>query len=66
MALTREQIPEALDHACALLDPQQQKLPDSLETALEAAIQAGQDRGAEAAAQHLERVVEIAKETGFL
>jgi tetratricopeptide (TPR) repeat protein len=66
MALAREQVPEALDHARALLDPQQQKLPDPLEASLEAAIQAGQDRGAEAAAHRLERAIQVAKETGYL
>jgi tetratricopeptide (TPR) repeat protein len=33
VALDREEIPEALDHARALLDPQQQKLPEPLEAA---------------------------------
>jgi hypothetical protein len=66
MALSREQIPEALNHARALLDPQQQKLPDPLEAALEAAIQAGEEEGAKAATQHLEHAIQIAKEMGFL
>jgi tetratricopeptide (TPR) repeat protein len=57
---------EALDHAQALLHPQQQCLPEQLEAVLEAAIQAGQDGRAEAAREDLERAVQVAKETGFL
>jgi tetratricopeptide (TPR) repeat protein len=66
LAVAQEQIPEALDHAQALLHPQQQKLPESLEAALAAVIQAGENDGAEAATHHLERVIQVAKETGYL
>jgi tetratricopeptide (TPR) repeat protein len=66
VAMDREQIRQALDHARALLDPQQQKLPDPLEAALQAAIQAGVDDGAKAAGEHLKHVIQVAKETGFL
>jgi hypothetical protein len=66
IAVEQGAIAEAVDHARALLHTQQQRLPEPLETALEAAIQAGEEEGAKAAAQHLERVVQVANETGFL
>jgi tetratricopeptide (TPR) repeat protein len=66
LAIAAEQgaLAEALDHVQALLHPQQQRLPEPLETALEAAIQAGEEEGAGAA--HLEHAIQVAKETGFL
>jgi tetratricopeptide (TPR) repeat protein len=66
MAVEKDALDEALDHARALLNPQQQKLPDPLGAALEAAIQTGEENGAEAASLHLERVIQVAKETGYL
>jgi hypothetical protein len=57
---------EALDHARALLHPQQQRLPEPLEAALEAAIQAGDDGSPEAARHHLEHAIQVAQETGYL
>jgi tetratricopeptide (TPR) repeat protein len=66
MAVERGALDEALGHARALLHPQQQRLPDSLEAALEAAIQAGKDGDAKAAREDLERAVQAAKETGYL
>ena len=66
VAVAWGQGPEALAHARAMIDPLQQRLPDPLEAALEAAIQAGEDDGAKAAAQHLERAIQVAKETGYL
>jgi tetratricopeptide (TPR) repeat protein len=66
VALTRGQVPEALDHARAMLQPLQQRLPAPLEAALEAAIQTSDDEQAELVRQHLERVVEAAQETGYL
>ncbi len=66
IALEKEALAEALNHARALLHPQQQKLPDPLEAALEAALQAADDGGTEAAGQHLERVIQVAKEEAYL
>jgi hypothetical protein len=66
MAVEKDALDEALDHARALLHPQQQRLPEPLEAALEAAIQAGEEQGAGAAGGHLERVIQVAKETGYL
>jgi tetratricopeptide (TPR) repeat protein len=65
MALERGQLAGALEHARDMLDPRQQRLPASLEAALEAAVQANEDQGLEARA-HLERVVELAQELHFL
>ncbi len=66
MALERDQIPKALEHAQDMLDPQQQKLPEPFNAALEAAVQAGDNDQPEEARQYLERAVTVAQETGFL
>jgi len=66
MALDRHQIPEALDHARAMLDPQQQRLPAELEAPLEEAIQAGERDEPEEAGTHLQRAARLAQETGYL
>jgi tetratricopeptide (TPR) repeat protein len=66
VALEREDVPEALDQARALLDPQQQQLPRSLEASLEEAIQADDEGHPEAARAHLERAIELAQELAFL
>jgi tetratricopeptide (TPR) repeat protein len=66
VAMDHGQIPQALDHARALLDPQQQKLPDPLEAALETAIQTADGVSTEAAGQHLARAIQVARETGYL
>jgi tetratricopeptide (TPR) repeat protein len=66
VAVKRQQIPEALDHAQALLHPQQQKLPDPLEASLEAAIQAGDDGQGDTARQRLKHAIQVAQETGYL
>jgi hypothetical protein len=64
--MEKDALVEALGHARALLHPQQQKLPDPLEADLKAAIQAGENEGAEAAGPSLERVIRVAQETGYL
>jgi len=66
MAVERDALAEALEHAQALLHPQQRRLPESLEAALEAAIQVGDDGQVETARQRLERVIQVAQETGYL
>ncbi len=64
LAQGREQ--DAWAHARALLEPTQQHLPDALNAALEAAVQAeAADQGA-AAHLHLQRAVELARELGYL
>jgi len=66
VAMDRGQIPQALDHARALLHPQQQCLPEPLEAALATAIQAGDDGQLETARQHLQNAIQVAQETGYL
>ncbi len=66
VALEKEAVPEALDHARALLDPQQQRLPQLLEAALEEAIQVEDDGQPEATRSRLQQSVELAKDLGFL
>ena len=66
VALAQERVAEALDHARAMLDPQQQQLPEALEAALEQALQTGEAGKKEAARPHLQRAVELAQETGYL
>jgi hypothetical protein len=62
VALIRELIPEAVDHTRAMLDPLQQRLPEPLEAALQAA-----DEGSlETAHQRLEHAIQVAQETGYL
>jgi hypothetical protein len=64
--LDRHQIPEALDHARAMLDPHQLRLPAELEAALEEAIQAGERDEPEEAGAHLQRATRLAQGTGYL
>ena len=66
LSLDRNQISDALEHAQALLDPQQQKLPEKLEAALETAVQAGEAQQAKQVSTYLQRAVALAQETGFL
>jgi hypothetical protein len=66
VALARDREDEALAHAKALLEPQQQRLPDELSGALEAAIRARAEDQAGLARSHLDRVMESAREMGYL
>ena len=66
VALAQDRVPEALDHARAMLDPQQQQLPEALEAALEGALQAGEDGEPESARPHLHRTVALAQGMGYL
>ena len=66
VALEKEQVPEALHHARALLDPQQQRMPADLEDALESACQLGDAGQPERVRVQLERTVELAQELGYL
>ena len=66
VALARGREDEAWAHARSLLEPAQQRLPDSLNAALEAALEAkAADRSPKARAQ-LDRSVAIARELGYL
>jgi tetratricopeptide (TPR) repeat protein len=66
VALERGRVPEAIKHAHGMLDPRQQKLPDPLEAALQAGVQASENDQLEEARKHLKRAVTVAQETGFL
>lgn len=57
---------KAWAHAKALLEPGQQRLPDSLNSALEAALQAKAEDRAQVARHHLDRALELAQEMGYL
>jgi eukaryotic-like serine/threonine-protein kinase len=64
-ALARDDVAEAALRAKALLDPKQQRLPDALAGALEAAIAAwerGETRGAR---EHLAQALEAAERLGY-
>jgi len=66
VALAQDREDEAWAHARSLLEPAQQRLPDALTAALEAALEANAaDRPAEARA-HLHRAAAIAGELGYL
>ena len=66
MALEGDRISEALDHARAMLDPTQQKLPRPMESTLESAIEAGEAGQPEAVRAWLQRAVEEAQGSGYL
>jgi tetratricopeptide (TPR) repeat protein len=66
VALARQQLAEAVVHCRALLDPQQQRLPDPLTSSLEKVLMAW-DAGKVAIARgHLEQSVVLAREFGGL
>lgn len=66
VALAQGREDEAWAHVQALLEPKQQRLPDGLDAALEAAVQAKAQGRAGAARSHLGRAMELAQELGYL
>jgi len=64
VALAQEEIAEAVEHAQALLDPMQQRLPDALATVLGQAIETWDAGEPEAARTHLKEAVELAQDMG--
>ena len=66
VALAQGRDEEAWAHVQALLEPTQQRLPDRLNSVLEAALQARTERQAGAARHHLDRARELAQEMGYL
>ncbi|WP_437826586.1 ATP-binding protein [Sorangium sp. So ce1153] len=60
------QIDEAVEHARALIEPKQQRLPDSLAVPLGEATLAARDARAADARAHLERAIEAAKHLVYL
>jgi tetratricopeptide (TPR) repeat protein len=66
VALEQGREEEAWAYAEALLEPTQQRLPDPVDAALEAAIQAEAENRAEAAHLHLDQALSLAREMGYL
>ena len=66
VALEKDRVPEALDHARALLDPQQQRLPGELEAALERSIQVGDEGPPEKVRPCLQQAIDLAQVLGYL
>jgi tetratricopeptide (TPR) repeat protein len=66
LELQRRAVAEAVEHARALLEPTQQRLPDPLAAELEAALGAWKRHQPEAAREYLEHATESARRLGFL
>lgn len=66
VALAKQQVSEAVQYTRMLLEPHQQRLPDALTAALEAAIQAWDTDQPETAHAHLQQAITIAQEMGYL
>jgi serine/threonine protein kinase/tetratricopeptide (TPR) repeat protein len=66
LALHQGALPEAVEHARALLDPGQQRLPDTLASALTDALEDWSRGWAETAREHLCRATDSARELACL
>ena len=66
VALTRDQVSEAVGYAQALIDPSQQRLPNAVAATLENSIQAWQDDEPAMAQEHLKSAIALAQEMGDL
>lgn len=66
VALTKQQVSEAVEYARMLLEPHQQGLPDGLTVALEAAIQAWDANQPDSARLSLEQAIALAQQTTYL
>ena len=66
VGLAQNQVSEVIDYARALLEPDQQPLPDALTTVVEEAIAAWETGESELAHTHLDRALELAQELGYL
>jgi hypothetical protein len=62
----RDRIAEAVERARALVDPKQQRLPEALDTILQAGLSAWSSRGAAGARENLEGALTSARALGFL
>ena len=65
-AITRDQVSEAVGYGRALLEPLQQRLPDTLTRELEEAIGRWEGGEPEIACAILDRAIELAQEMGYL
>jgi class 3 adenylate cyclase/tetratricopeptide (TPR) repeat protein len=61
VALAQDLTSEAVDYACALLEPSQQRLPDALTTLLEEAIKSWEGGKTETAHTYLNQSIELAQ-----
>ena len=66
VSLAHDQLGEAVDHARPLLAPQQQSLPKTLNSLLEAAIRSWDAGQLEAARTYLGQATPLAQEMGYL
>jgi DNA-binding SARP family transcriptional activator len=66
VAIARKQDEQVWFYIQRLLDPHQQLLPESLNTALVAAVQAHETGQADVASQHLALAIDFAREMGYL
>ena len=66
MALREEQLSPAVEHARALLDPVQQRLPDALAASLEQAVQAWDGGAPESARSLLDQSLALAQQMHYL
>jgi hypothetical protein len=66
VALAKDQLAEAVAHARALLAPWQQRMPDALAALIEAAVEAWDKGEPELAREQIKRVVETARDSGYL
>jgi hypothetical protein len=66
LALSRDNISRAIDHASAMLNPEQQRLPRSLTAHLECAIQGYEEGDTAATRSYLKQAVELAQDLGYL
>jgi serine/threonine protein kinase/tetratricopeptide (TPR) repeat protein len=66
VAVRRQALAEAVKHARALLDPSQQRLPDSLAASLEAALDDWTQGRQEGAREHLEQATASAQRLRYL
>jgi predicted negative regulator of RcsB-dependent stress response len=66
VTLIQQQLSEAIEYARMLLEAHQQRLPDTLTVALEAAIQAWEANQPDSARLSLEQAITLAQETTYL
>ena len=62
VALAQGKVSEAVDYACALLEPSQQRLPDALNVVLEEVIKTWKGGESETAYTYLNQAIELAHE----
>jgi hypothetical protein len=66
VALADERISDAVEYTRGVLEPTQQRLPDTLETTLGASIEMWENGELEATCTYFDRAIELAQEMGYL